>query len=698
MSRFYVTTPIYYVNDVPHLGHAYTTVVADTLARWHRLRGDDVRMLTGTDEHGQKIEEAAQAKGMDPRAFVDAASEVFERTFAKQPNELLTEPDDFIRTTSPRHVAVVQDLWRRCAAAGWIYEGEYEGLYCVGCEAYYTEKELEAAPPGSTDGPSCPIHKKPVTKVREPSYFFKLSAFQDRLLAFYDKFPGFISPDSRRNEVISFVKGGLQDLSVSRTSFKWGIPVPDQAPGSKHQHVMYVWFDALANYLSALGDPAKPDASPTLGGAPLAKYWPADLHLVGKDILRFHTIYWPAFLMAAGFTDEQLPKKVFVHGWLTINGQKMSKSLRNAVEPRKLSQTFGADVVRFYLLREVALGQDGDFSHAQLVARYNAELADNLGNLLNRTLGLCTKLRTGATTLAADPARGPLEEKLEEAAKVALAGASAGFEEVAPHRAIDSIWALARAANKYVDESAPWAEAKKGEAGAARVDAILATALEVLRWLSVLIWPAMPTVSEKLRAQLGLAAIVAPSGREGADQTTLTFGRTWDASKLSLGTPIFPKIDAERQEQIFAELGVVKAEPEPVAAKGAGGGGAKGKEPKKKEVAEPAAEITFEEFTRLDLRIGKVVSAERVPKSDKLLKLQVDLGESAPRQIVAGLGKSFEPDALVGQLVTVVANLKPAKLMGQESRGMVLAAGGESEADLVLVQPLRDRVIGTRVK
>ncbi len=695
MARFYVTTPIYYVNDVPHLGHAYTTVVADTLARWHRLRGDDVRMLTGTDEHGQKIEEAAQAKGMDPRAFVDAASEVFERTFAKQPNDLLTEPDDFIRTTSPRHVAVVQDLWRRCAAAGWIYEGEYEGLYCVGCEAYYTEKELEAAPPGSTEGPSCPIHKKPVSKVREPSYFFKLSAFQDRLLAFYDKFPGFISPDSRRNEVISFVKGGLQDLSVSRTSFKWGIPVPDQAAGSKHQHVMYVWFDALANYLSALGDPAKPDASPTLGGAPLAKYWPADLHLVGKDILRFHTIYWPAFLMAAGFTDEQLPKKVFVHGWLTINGQKMSKSLRNAVEPRKLSQTFGADVVRFYLLREVALGQDGDFSHAQLVARYNAELADNLGNLLNRTLGLCTKLRSGATTLAADPGRGPLEEKLEEAARIALAGAAAGFEEVAPHRAIDSLWALARAANKYVDESAPWAEAKKGEAGAARVDAILATALEVLRWLSVLIWPVMPTVSDKLRAQLGLAALAAPSGHEGADQTVLSFVRTWDASKLSLGTPIFPKIDAERQEQIFAALGVAKAEPEAAPAKGAG---AKGKEPKKKEVAEPAAEITFEEFTRLDLRVGKVVSAERVPKSDKLLKLQVDLGEPAPRQIIAGLGKSFAPEAMVGQLVTVVANLKPAKLMGLESRGMVLAASGESEADLVLVQPLRERALGARVK
>ncbi len=689
MPRFYVTTPIYYVNDVPHLGHAYTTVVADTLARFHRLRGDDVRMLTGTDEHGQKIEEAAEAKGMAPKAFVDAASEVFQRTFAKKPNELLTEPDDFIRTTEPRHVAVVQDLWLRCQRAGFIYEGQYEGLYCVGCEAYYTEKELEPAPPGSSEGPSCPIHKKPVSKVREPSFFFRLSAFQDRLLAFYERHPGFISPESRRNEVMSFVKAGLQDLSVSRTSFAWGIPVPD-AP----KHVMYVWFDALTNYLSALGDPKRPEATPTLGGAPLARYWPCDLHLVGKDILRFHTIYWPAFLMAAGFADEQLPKKVFVHGWLTINGQKMSKSLRNTVEPRKLAEVFGADVVRYYLLREVAFGQDGDFSHAQLVARYNAELADTLGNLLNRTLGLCTKLRKDAPTLDATAGRGPLEDKLEEAAKLALAGASAAFEEVAPHRAIDSIWALARAANKYVDESAPWAEAKKGEAGAARVDAILATSLEVLRWLSVLVWPAMPTVSDKLRAQLGLPALEAPSGREGTDQTALSFARAFATDKLALGTPIFPKIDAERQEQIFAELGVAKAAPEPEAPKK----GAASKEPKKKEMAEPAAEITFDEFTRLDLRVGTVLSAERVPKSDKLLKLMVDVGEPAPRQIVAGIGKSFAPEALVGQQVTVVANLKPAKLMGLESRGMVLAAGGDGEGDLALVQPARGRVIGTRVK
>lgn len=666
MSHYYLTTPIYYVNDVPHLGTAYTTIVADALARYHRMRGHETRFLTGTDEHGQKIERAAADKGIDPKKFVDDASAQFRAAWPP----LNVEQDDFIRTTEQRHIEVVQDLWRKCVANGHIYEGSYEGLYCVGCEAYYTDKELTETP----EGMLCPIGThKPTERVKEPTFFFKLSGFEKRLLAFLEKNPGFVSPESRRNEVLSFVKGGLQDLSVSRTSFKWGIPVPDN-----DKHVMYVWFDALTNYLSALG----PDGSPLR-----AKFWPCDVHLVGKDILRFHTVYWPAFLMGAGFTDEELPRKVFVHGWLTINGQKMSKSLRNVVEPVKLAEVFGADIIRFYLLREIAFGQDGDFSHSQLINRYNAELADSLGNLLNRTLGLCQKLRPSGAALA--PAAGDLEKKLEEQARTALLGTSASWDEIAPHRAIDSTWILIRAANKYIDESAPWAEAKKANAeGNARVDAILATALETLRWISILIWPVMPEVSGKIRQQLGLAPLAT---KEGDDLLRLQWQARTDTNGLSIGTPIFPKIDADRQVEIFKALGLTEVKSEAVVeAKPSG-------KPARAPI-EPAAEITYEDFAKLDLRVGRVISCERVPKSDKLLKCMVDIGEPLPRQVVAGIGKSFTPEDLVGKQVTVVANLKAAKLMGQESRGMILAATGESESDLALVSAQKDRATGTRVK
>ena len=669
MSRFYVTTPIYYVNDVPHLGHAYTTIAADALARYHRMRGQDVRFLTGTDEHGLKIERAAKERGVSPQKFVDEISE----TFRVLPKPLHCEPDDFIRTSEARHKEVVQDLWRRCEKNGFIYEGTYEGLYCVHCEAYYTEKELE-----TVDGAMvCPIHKKPVEKLREKSFFFALSKFQQKLLDLYAT-GDFIQPESRKNEVVSFVKSGLDDLSISRTSFEWGIPAPDH-PG----HVVYVWFDALANYYSAVATPE------------LRDYWASVVHLIGKDILRFHAVYWPAFMMAAGLPP---PKKVFAHGWLTINGQKMSKSMKNTVAPERLAQTFGADVVRYYLLRDVAFGQDGDFSHAQLVARYNAELADSLGNLLNRTLGLCAKLRPASDGAVLEATATPLEERLVEVARTALQGATAGFEEIAPHRAIESTWVLCRAANKYIDEAAPWSEAKKGDAARGRVDTILATALESIRWLATLIWPVMPEVSGKILAQLGRPALVT---RAGQDVLALVWEARWESAKLLPGTPIFPKIDAERQAQIFAELGVDAALKEAESAAPAqpvGGAPAAGGK-KGREIAPPAAEIAYEEFARLDLRVGLVKSAERVPKSDKLLKLSVDVGDKEPRQVVAGLGKSFEPEALVGQHVIVVANLKAAKLMGLESRGMVLAASGEAgESDLALLTPCKPRTPGTRVK
>jgi methionyl-tRNA synthetase len=685
MSRFYVTTPIYYVNDVPHLGHAYTTIAADALARYHRMRGHDTRLLTGTDEHGVKIERAAQEKGLSPQAFVDQVSE----TFRTLPAPLHAEPSDFIRTSEARHKEVVQDLWKKCEQNGAIYEGTYEGLYCVGCEAYYTEKELEVVGDPSEGKFNCPIHRTPVEKVKEPSFFFRLSQFQDRLLKFYEKFPGAVSPESRRNEVISFVKGGLDDLSISRTSFHWGIPVPGHP-----KSVVYVWFDALTNYLSALGKE----------GDPRRKYWPCDVHLIGKDILRFHAVYWPAFLMGAGYPEDQLPKKVFAHGWLTINGQKMSKSLKNTVAPAKLAEVFGADVVRFYLLREVAFGQDGDFSHAQLVARYNAELADSLGNLLNRTLGLCAKLRPAASNAVLEAAPTALEEKLAEVARTAVVGVTSSFDEVAPHRAIDAMWVLCRAANKYIDEAAPWSEAKKGDEAKGRVDTILATALEALRFIALLLWPVMPEVSDRIFAQLGRDKIApTPAGEEGKDLLQLAWAPRWEAGKLQLGQPIFPKIDAERQAAIWKELGVDVALAEIGAQNAASGAapasGAPGGKKAAKELAPPAAEIAYDEFSRLDLRTGVVISAERVPKSDKLLKVQVDIGEPAPRQVIAGIGKSFVPESLVGQQVVVVANLKPAKLMGLESRGMILAASGEGgEADLSLLTMLKPRKPGTRVK
>jgi len=675
MSRYYLTTPIYYVNDVPHLGTAYTTVIADAIARYHRMRGHDTRFLTGTDEHGQKIEEAAKAKGVEPKAFVDEAAAKFRAAWPP----LHVQHDDFIRTTEKRHTDVVQDLWNKCLQNGFIYEGSYEGLYCVGCEAYYTEKELTQTP----EGLKCPTGThKPAERVKEPTYFFKLSAFERPLLEFYEKNPGFVSPESRRNEVISFVKGGLQDLSISRASFSWGIPVPTDP-----KHVMYVWFDALTNYLSALG----PE-----GSSLRSRFWPCDLHLVGKDILRFHAIYWPAFLMAAGFSDQALPRKVFAHGFLTINGQKMSKSLRNVVEPVKLANVFGADVVRFYLLREIAFGQDGDFSHLQLIARYNAELADSLGNLLNRTLGLCQKLRPNGASIDPRAARGDLENRLEEQARTALQGQNASWDEVAPHRAIDAVWVLIRAGNKYIDEAAPWAEAKKGDAGKARVDAILASALEVLRWISIMIWPVMPEVSDKIREQLGVLPI-AP--KAGEDLLHLVWEPRSDTSGLAAGTPIFPKIDADRQAQILGALGLTETAAPMPRPEIPGVGATKPSAARAaKPALEPAAEITYEDFAKLDLRVGKVVSCERVPKSDKLLKCMIDLGEPEPRQVIAGIGKSFQPEELVGKQVTVVANLKPAKLMGQESRGMILAASGGDESDLSLLSPGKDRSPGTRVK
>jgi methionyl-tRNA synthetase len=650
-QRFYITTPIYYLNAAPHLGTAYSTFAADTLARYHRLRGHDTHFLTGTDEHGQKIVEAATAQGLEPQAYVDRMSALFRDAWP----QLGIVPDDFIRTTEPRHIARVQELWNRIARSGDIYLGEFEGWYCVADESFYTEKELVngMSPTG-----------RPVEWVKESSYFFRLSKYTDRLLDFYERNPGFIEPETRLNEVRSFVKGGLKDLSVSRTSFTWGIPVPGDP-----KHVMYVWFDALSNYWSALGDE----------GNPLRRFWPADVHLVGKEISRFHAVYWPAFLMAAGLTDDQLPRQVYAHGWLTVNGAKMSKATGNVLDPLPIAKEVGADALRYYLLRAVAFGQDGDFSHQDLLTRINTELGNDFGNLLNRTLGLLAK-NTGGLT----PTTGPdteLETALHAAAHTAATKAAHELDELAPHRALDAIWAFCREANGYVDRAAPWKELKAGNK--ARVETILGNLLEACRVLSVLVAPFLPSKAVAMRDQLGLPQLVAAIDN---DQWPFTWNSRPAGEHLSLGEPLFPRLDEDRQKAILELLVPKPPVVEAPAAVAAPGAAAPAGEAGAKAADALLPPVTYDQFATTDLRVGLVVSAERVPRKDKLLDLRVDVGEAAPRRIVAGLALSFKPEDLVGRRVIVVANLAPRDFgKGLISHGMLLATGPSEALSLVSV-------------
>jgi methionyl-tRNA synthetase len=661
MSRFYVTTPIYYVNDVPHLGTSYTTIVADALRRYHRLRGEKTRMLTGTDEHGLKLEREAQERGMTPSAFVDTMSAHFRDAWPK----LEIEPDDFIRTTEPRHERGAQWIWEEIVRKNPsdIYLGAYEDWYCVGCEEFKTEKDL--LQPGNL----CSIHRRPVERLKEETYFFRLSAYTDRLLKLYEEHPEFIQPESRRNEVISFVSSGLRDLSVSRTKLTWGIPVPGDP-----KHVMYVWFDALANYWTALQ-----------GSSETKPFWGGDshvVHLVGKDILRFHTVYWPAILMSAGLP---LPTTVFAHGFLTFNGQKMSKSLRNAVEPLGIARAFGrvvgsepggADVLRYQLLRAIAFGQDGDFDLSAMIERYNADLGKNLGNLLARTLGLCTKMTGGKV-----PAKGewtPLEQELSTAIDAHWREAMQAWDRIEPHRALERTWAIASAANQYVDRAAPWAEEKKGNR--ARVETILNTLLGVLGALSIAVWPVLPAKSDEMRRQLGLEPI---RPAEGTDQFAAGVETRAAGGQLAPGSSLFPTVDDAGTQALLAELTPRVAGAEAAAAPAAGATPA---------ATEPATSpagtaITYDQFATVDLRVGLIKTCERVPKKDKLLKLSVDVGEAAPRTIVAGLALSFQPEQLVGRKVIVVANLAPREFgKGLVSHGMLLATGPSESLTLATVE------------
>ncbi|MFQ5912294.1 MAG: methionine--tRNA ligase [Nitrospinota bacterium] len=636
----YVTTPIYYVNDVPHIGHAYTTIAADCIARFRRLAGDEVFFLTGTDEHGQKVERAAQEQGLNPMALADRVVGRYRHLW----DRLNIRPNDFIRTTETRHRQGVEALFRRVQQRGDIYLDEYEGWYCTHCESFWTESQLV--------GGKCPECGRPVERLREESYFFRMSKYQEPLLRHLEENPGFILPESRRNEILRFVEGGLRDLSISRTTFRWGIPVP-----GGEGHVLYVWFDALTNYISALGFGRQ--------GAEnnYEKFWPADVHLIGKDILRFHAVYWPTFLLSAGLP---LPRCVFAHGWWTVEGKKMSKSLRNVVEPNRLLDGYGTDAVRYFLLREVPFGQDGDFSHKALIDRINSDLANDLGNLLHRTVSMIGQFCAGEVPRSAES--GDREEGTRQAARQTTEALLNDLETLGFQPALKRIWEFVNRVNKYLDERAPWSSAKAGdESGVATT---LYTAVEALRVVSVWLWPFMPETSLRIRFRLGLAEDERPRSLEEAK----SWGLLPAGRAVRPGPPLFPRIEADAAAEIEQAVSREVAHV---------GEGPAGQTPQKARTGEAAAGrvsedegvalIDYEAFTQVSLRAARVISAEKVERSKNLLKLRVDLGEEE-RTVVAGIAGSYPPEELAGKTVVLVANLRPRELMGVESQGMVLAA------------------------
>lgn len=633
MSRYYVTTPIYYVNDAPHIGHAYTTVVADVLSRFHRMLGEEVYFLTGTDEHGQKIEDSAATRGLTPIALAD---EVVLRYHALWKRFGMTH-SDFIRTTEERHQRGVLKLFEEITSRGDdIYKGRYEGWYCKGCEAFYPESQI-------VDG-KCPDQGHPVERLSEASYFFRLSRYQAPLLKHYADNPSFIFPPTRRNEIVSFVSSGLKDLSLSRTSFRWGIPFP-----SDPEHIFYVWFDALANYITAL-DYASDQKL-------FRHYWPADVHLVGKDILRFHAVYWPAFLMAAGIP---LPKSVVAHGWWLRDAAKMSKSRGNVIEPNSLLDDFGVDAVRYFLMREMAFGQDANYSDEALIERCNSDLANDLGNLTSRTLKL---LENSFGGIVPDPGPPPSRgEGLGPAAQAAWNGMIAGFQDYDFSGALARVWELVSATNKFIVEREPWKLAadplRREELGW-----VLYEAAEALRVTGLLIAPVMPRAARTLWLQLGLQQDPAE-----ASLKEFEWGRLAPGVQIAKGEALFPRID---KKAYLARLGT----PAPAAAKRAA--------PIPRETSVDETMIEIDEFRKIHLRVGKVTAAEKVEGAKKLLRLQVDLGDEI-RQIISGIADKYTPESLLGKQIVLVANLKPATIRGVESRGMLLAAeDAEGRATIV---------------
>lgn len=672
MAKFYLTTPLYYVNAAPHLGHAYSTLVADTIRRFKRMQGVEAFLLTGTDEHGQNIERIARDRNIAPQQHCDETNAVFRALWEK----LGISYDAFIRTTEERHKKSVLALWAKLLESKSpdgqtaIYKGKYGGWYCQPCEVFKDEAELKQ--PGNI----CPDHDRPCEWTEEENYFFRLSAFQNALLAHYEANPDFIRPDSRRNEVISFVNSGLRDLSISRSTIQWGIPVPKHAgPSGSAEHVFYVWLDALTGYMSGIGYGQGGEA-----GVQWENLWPADVHLVGKEILRFHTVYWPAFLMAAGLP---LPGGVFAHGWLLFEESKMSKSRGNVVRAEPIADVLGVDPLRYFLLREVPFGQDGNFSFDSLVTRYNSDLANDLGNLSSRVLAMITRYFNAEV-----PYPSPVQQRTAADRQIAELGAhAAGRYQAAFTRfefgiGLEAVWELVSAVNKYLVEMEPWTLAERNAGGdRARLATILYTAADAVRLVTGLLWPVLPNSTEKIWRQLG----------QTSDLPSLTFDQLVATSltaseKIGRVEPVFPRLGKaetlqklnEAQEKFAAQL----ADTKKPAAPAAGAGGAEDNF-----VAPLVAEkLTIDDFVKLDLRVGEVRVAERIKGASKLLRLEIDIGVEV-RQILAGIAEYYEAESLVGRKVVIIANLQPRKMRGLESNGMVLAAsvGKEDRPALVSV-------------
>jgi methionyl-tRNA synthetase len=646
--KYYLTTPLYYVNAAPHIGHTYTTMAAETIARFKRMQGYDAVMFTGTDEHGQKVERSAEAAGKSPQEFTDTISAEYRAQWEK----LNIRVDRTIRTTDPRHHKVVQALFQRCMDNGYVYKGSYTGQYCVSDELYANE-----AKPGDP----CPICGRPTETVTEENYFFKLSAFTDKLIALYETHPEFIQPETRRNEVLAFVRQGLNDLSISRTSLKWGIPLPVEG-----QHVFYVWFDALIGYMSAVDGEG-------LDGEEL---WPADLHLIGKEIARFHAVFWPAFLMAGGMP---LPKQVFAHGWLLFENDKMSKSRGNIVRSEPIRQVMGADALRYFLLREIVFGQDGTFSYDALIGRYNSDLANGLGNLASRTLTMIHQYRGDEIPEGSDP-------EIARLANETVAAVQKHFDAFEFSKGLEAVWALISAVDKYIVQKAPWKLARQiDQLSQTDLSATLYTAAESLRIAAALLSPVLPQSAPKIWAQLGM-----PESIESVRFETLAWGTLEPGQKIGEIAAVFPRIDLKEavtsmralEEKVSAEQNALL-------------GNMPGKKPA---AAEPASEkIGVDDFAKVDLRVGLVKFAERVKNSDKLMHMKVDIGEAEPRTIVAGIAEAYTPEQLLNRKVVIVANLQPRKLKGIESNGMIVAASVEGGTP-VLAGFHEDIPVGARLK